>query len=117
MSPFKPASTLTDDDVHVLHDAIRVVLGDAVDRSRGLAAAELKGEKKSHLAVHGRTGQKCPVCGEHPTITHLIDYEQFCGVPAHDRSEFKEKNAQMAVRTDRRNIGMRNRSTGIIGAG
>ena len=23
----------------------------------------------------------CPVCGEHPTITELIDYEQFCGVP------------------------------------
>jgi sulfur-carrier protein adenylyltransferase/sulfurtransferase len=23
----------------------------------------------------------CPVCGDHPTITHLIDYEQFCGVP------------------------------------
>jgi molybdopterin/thiamine biosynthesis adenylyltransferase len=24
---------------------------------------------------------ECPVCGEHPTITELIDYEQFCGVP------------------------------------
>lgn len=23
----------------------------------------------------------CPVCGAHPTITELIDYEQFCGVP------------------------------------
>jgi adenylyltransferase/sulfurtransferase len=22
----------------------------------------------------------CPVCGTHPTITQLIDYEQFCGV-------------------------------------
>ncbi len=30
----------------------------------------------------------CPVCGEYPTITHLIDYEQFCGVPAHDHSSF-----------------------------
>ena len=36
---------------------IRTVLGDAVDRSRGLATSELKGEKKSHLAVHGRTGR------------------------------------------------------------
>ena len=24
----------------------------------------------------------CPVCGEHPTITKLIDYEQFCGLPS-----------------------------------
>jgi adenylyltransferase/sulfurtransferase len=22
----------------------------------------------------------CPICGEHPTIDHLIDYEQFCGI-------------------------------------
>ncbi len=28
---------------------------------------------------------ECPICGEHPTITELIDYEEFCGVPAHDR--------------------------------
>jgi len=28
----------------------------------------------------------CPVCGPNPTITELIDYEQFCGMPAHDRS-------------------------------
>src|SRR6266536_4152355 len=33
-----------------------------------------------------RKNPKCPICGEHPTLTHLIDYEQFCGVPAHDRS-------------------------------
>jgi molybdopterin/thiamine biosynthesis adenylyltransferase/rhodanese-related sulfurtransferase len=24
---------------------------------------------------------ECPVCGDHPTITAPIDYEQFCGVP------------------------------------
>jgi sulfur-carrier protein adenylyltransferase/sulfurtransferase len=23
----------------------------------------------------------CPLCGDNPTITHLIDYEQFCGIP------------------------------------
>lgn len=28
----------------------------------------------------------CPVCGEEPTVTELIDYEEFCGVPAHDRA-------------------------------
>ncbi len=25
---------------------------------------------------------ECPVCGEHPTVTTLIDYEQFCGLPS-----------------------------------
>jgi hypothetical protein len=24
----------------------------------------------------------CPVCGENPTVTELIDYEQFCGLPS-----------------------------------
>ncbi len=28
-----------------------------------------------------RRDPECPVCGEHPTITEPIDYEQFCGVP------------------------------------
>jgi sulfur-carrier protein adenylyltransferase/sulfurtransferase len=27
---------------------------------------------------------ECPVCGKNPTVTELIDYEQFCGVPAND---------------------------------
>ncbi|MCF6277445.1 MAG: molybdopterin-synthase adenylyltransferase MoeB, partial [Anaerolineales bacterium] len=27
----------------------------------------------------------CKICGTNPTITELIDYEEFCGVPGHDR--------------------------------
>lgn len=38
--------------------------------------------------VRLRKNPNCPICGEHPTITGLIDYEQFCGMPAHDHSEF-----------------------------
>src|SRR5882724_7493483 len=29
-----------------------------------------------------RRDPECPLCGENPTITKLIDYEQFCGIPA-----------------------------------
>ncbi|MEJ2412221.1 MAG: molybdopterin-synthase adenylyltransferase MoeB [Anaerolineales bacterium] len=29
----------------------------------------------------------CKVCGEHPEVTELIDYENFCGMPAHDHEE------------------------------
>src|SRR4029079_16129005 len=29
-----------------------------------------------------RRDPDCPVCGTHPTVTELIDYEQFCGMPA-----------------------------------
>lgn len=31
-----------------------------------------------------RRNPDCPVCGDHPTQTELIDYEQFCGIPAAD---------------------------------
>jgi adenylyltransferase/sulfurtransferase len=35
-----------------------------------------------------RKAPNCPICGEHPSIHELIDYEAFCGVPAVDpRSE------------------------------
>ncbi len=29
-----------------------------------------------------RRNPDCPVCGDHPTVTALIDYDQFCGLPA-----------------------------------
>ena len=64
MSPFKIAASLTPDEVAVLYDAIKTTLGEAVERSAGLAATDLKGEKKSGLRVHGRAGQDCPVCGD-----------------------------------------------------
>ena len=92
MSPFKPASSLDDEELQTLYDAIRTVLGDAVARSRGLAASELKGEKKSHLAVHGRTGQPCPVCGDTVREVSFADSSlQYCptcqtgGKPLADR--------------------------------
>ncbi len=30
-----------------------------------------------------RRDPECPICGDHPTIKELIDYEQFCGIPDH----------------------------------
>jgi formamidopyrimidine-DNA glycosylase len=92
MSPFKPASAIVGDDLQTLYDAIRNVLGEAVERSRGLAAADLKGEKKSHLAVHARTGLPCPVCGDTVREVSFADSSlQYCptcqtgGKPLADR--------------------------------
>src|SRR6476620_9447482 len=31
-----------------------------------------------------RKNPECPVCGTHPTVTKLIDYQQFCGIPQHE---------------------------------
>jgi len=79
MSPFKPAGTLEAEELSTLYAALRSTLGAAVDRSRGLAASELKGEKKSNLAVHGRTGQACPVCGDTVREVSFADKSfQYC---------------------------------------
>ncbi|GAA2500359.1 Fpg/Nei family DNA glycosylase [Streptomyces gobitricini] len=64
MSPFKPVRNLDDADMTTLYEAMRTTLGEAVERSHGLAAGRLKAEKKSGLRVHGRTGEPCPVCGD-----------------------------------------------------
>ena len=37
-----------------------------------------------------RKDPSCPVCSEHPTITDLIDYEQFCGIPQAQAEEEAE---------------------------
>jgi formamidopyrimidine-DNA glycosylase len=79
MSPFRVAATLEPEDVQRLYDAMIGVLSDAVRRSAGLAASDLKGDKKSNLAVHGRTGEACPVCGDTVREVSFADSSlQYC---------------------------------------
>jgi adenylyltransferase/sulfurtransferase len=40
-----------------------------------------------------RKDPKCPVCGESPSVTELIDYEGFCGMPASDAQPVPEVSA------------------------
>ncbi len=42
-----------------------------------------------HYTFEWQQREDCPVCGENPTITELIDYEEFCGVPAPGGEEEK----------------------------
>ena len=42
-----------------------------------------------------RRDVNCPVCGDHPTITKPIDYEQFCGVPAMDPKSLEETKREV----------------------
>ncbi len=64
LSPFKPAGHLTSPEVAQLHEALVRTLREAVVRAEGMAAGELKAEKKSNLNVHARTGVPCPRCGD-----------------------------------------------------
>jgi formamidopyrimidine-DNA glycosylase len=64
MSPFKPANSLTDPEVTELRNAVVEVLTDALARSAGKPASELKDTKRSGMRVHARTGQPCPICND-----------------------------------------------------
>ncbi|MCU1591029.1 MAG: lyase [Frankiales bacterium] len=92
LSPFKPARNLTGEDVERLHAAIVDTLRGAVRRAEGLAAKDLKSEKKSGLNVHARTGLPCPRCGDTIREVSFADKSlQYCptcqtgGQPLADR--------------------------------
>jgi len=79
LSPFATAARLTGEQLAALHDAMRAVLCDAVTRSVGQQAATLKGEKRSGLRVHARTGLPCPVCGDTVREVSFADKSfQYC---------------------------------------
>jgi formamidopyrimidine-DNA glycosylase len=79
LSPFATAGKLTAEQLSALHDAMVSVLTDAVKRSVGQQAATLKGEKRSGLRVHARTGLPCPVCGDTVREVSFADKSfQYC---------------------------------------
>jgi formamidopyrimidine-DNA glycosylase len=92
MSPYRLAASLSSDEVTALYEVIVTTLREAVARSAGLAAGDLKAEKKAGLRVHGRAGQPCPVCGDTVREVSFADSAlQYCptcqtgGKPLADR--------------------------------
>jgi formamidopyrimidine-DNA glycosylase len=92
LSPFKPADKLSEDELVRLFDAMRATLTDALGRQVGQKAATLKGEKRSGLQVHARSGLPCPVCGDTVREVSFADTSlQYCptcqtgGKPLADR--------------------------------
>jgi formamidopyrimidine-DNA glycosylase len=66
LSPVKLTSRLSDDEIARLFDATRVVLAEWTDRLRteaGNGFPEKVTAFRPEMAVHGRFGEPCPVCG------------------------------------------------------
>jgi formamidopyrimidine-DNA glycosylase len=92
LSPFALAAGLSEEQVDTLYAALRRVLKEAVEVATGKPAAELKDAKRAGMAVHGRTGEKCPVCGDTVREVSFADSSlQYCatcqtgGKPLADR--------------------------------
>lgn len=61
-------------------EAVKIILG--VGKPIGgkmILYDALQGEYRT---VRWRKDPHCPICGENPVITELIDYEEFCGLPS-----------------------------------
>lgn len=59
-------------------EAIKLILGEGqplIGRLLLLNALEMKWRE-----LKLRRDPKCPICGDNPTVTELIDYQQFCGI-------------------------------------
>lgn len=92
MSPFALAGSLDEEAVARLHEAMLRTLHRAVAAASGKPAAELKDAKRAGMAVHGRAGQPCPVCGDTVREVSFADSSlQYCptcqtgGKPLADR--------------------------------
>jgi formamidopyrimidine-DNA glycosylase len=92
LSPFKPANALADAERDTLLGSTQGLLRSAIDRADGLKPSELKDGKRSNMAVHGRTGLPCPVCGTTVAEVSFADSSlQYCpgcqtaGKPLADR--------------------------------
>jgi molybdopterin/thiamine biosynthesis adenylyltransferase/rhodanese-related sulfurtransferase len=59
-------------------ETIKLILGVGTPLIGRLAHVETLGFEVRTMRL--RKDPKCPMCGEHPTITQLIDYEEFCGL-------------------------------------
>lgn len=96
LSPFAIAESLSEDEIVRLEAALHDVLTEAVDEARGKPASELKDDKRTRMAVHGRTGEACPVCGDTVReVSYASSSLQYCatcqtgGKPLKDRTTSK----------------------------
>ena len=60
-------------------EVIKLILGKGDPLIGRLLLVDSLGMRFRELKL--RKNPECPVCGTHPTVTALIDYDQFCGIP------------------------------------
>jgi sulfur-carrier protein adenylyltransferase/sulfurtransferase len=59
-------------------ETVKIILGIGETLKNRLLLYDALGMKFRELKL--RKDKNCPVCGDHPTVTKLIDYQEFCGV-------------------------------------
>jgi sulfur-carrier protein adenylyltransferase/sulfurtransferase len=66
-------------------EVIKLILGKGDSLIGRLLLVDSLGMKFRELKL--RKNPDCPLCGTHPTVKKLIDYQQFCGIFAEEKTE------------------------------
>src|SRR5713226_5072108 len=74
-------------------EAIKLILGKGEALVGRLLLVDALGMKFRELKL--RKNPDCPVCGAHPTVTKLIDYQQFCGIMPEEQKVSNEAIPQI----------------------
>ncbi|MGD0732031.1 MAG: molybdopterin-synthase adenylyltransferase MoeB [Terracidiphilus sp.] len=85
-------------------EAIKLILGKGESLIGRLLLIDALNMRFRELKL--RRNPECPVCGDHPTVTELIDYEHFCGIVPETQQESNVKNGipQITVKELKRRI-------------
>ena len=71
-------------------EVIKLILGKGESLAGRLLLVDALNMRFRELKL--RKNPECPVCGAHPTVTQLIDYQQFCGIRPESKEEKTLKN-------------------------
>ena len=66
-------------------ETVKLILGKGETLSGRLVLYDALNMRFRELKL--RRNRECPVCGDNPTVTELIDYQQFCGIPQQQEEE------------------------------
>ena len=83
-------------------EVLKLILGKGETLAGRLLVVDALGMRFREMKL--RRNPECPVCGERPTITALMDYEQFCGVAAAAAGETRNGIAQIGARELKRRL-------------
>lgn len=100
LSPFAPAAALDADQRAALMTSITDVLTHALERALEVSdGAGLKDDKRAGMAVHGRTGQPCPTCGDVVREVGFRDSSlQYCATCQTDGAPLKDRTTSKFVK-------------------
>jgi sulfur-carrier protein adenylyltransferase/sulfurtransferase len=85
-------------------EAIKLILGNGEPLIGRLLLVDALNMRFRELKL--RKNPDCPVCGTHPTVTQLIDYDQFCGIAHETPQQAVMKNGipQLTVKELKRRL-------------